>query len=92
MQGYLVKQYDAKEQAELRVRVQVPGAWFGGLHYNWQYEFMRPSVEEIVAAYKVAHGVMPKEDDLEPDSDAEEDEDEGEAEGEGEDEAGAASS
>ena len=31
MQGYMIKQYAAKEQAELRVRVQVPGAWFGGL-------------------------------------------------------------
>lgn len=27
----MIKQYPAKEQAELRVRVQVPGSWFGGL-------------------------------------------------------------
>ena len=26
----LIKQYPAKEQAELKVRVNVPGSWFGG--------------------------------------------------------------
>ena len=26
----LIKQYPAKEQAELKVKVQIPGSWFGG--------------------------------------------------------------
>ena len=40
------------------------------IHYNWQYEWMRPSVEEIVAAYKVAYGSEAKEEDLASDSDS----------------------
>lgn len=31
MEGFFIRQYDAKEQAELRVRVKIPGSWFGGL-------------------------------------------------------------
>ena len=26
----LIKQFPAKEQAELKVKVQIPGSWFGG--------------------------------------------------------------
>ena len=53
------------------------------VHYNWQYEWMRPSNEEIVAAYKAAHGSEAMEEDsiLEDES-----EDEAEAEDEDEDE------
>ena len=29
MDGYMIKQYPAKEQAELRVRIKVPGSWHG---------------------------------------------------------------
>ena len=36
-------------------------------HYNWQYEFMRPSVEEIVAAYTKIYGKDPLEEDLDDD-------------------------
>jgi hypothetical protein len=25
------------------------------MHYNWKYAFLRPSVEEVVARYKVHH-------------------------------------
>ena len=34
------------------------------IHYNFQYEFMRPSIEEIVNAYLKLHGHVPLEDDL----------------------------
>ena len=27
-----IKQYDAKEQSELRVRVKIPGSWFKAAH------------------------------------------------------------
>ena len=27
----LIKQYPAREQVELKVKVQIPGSWFGGL-------------------------------------------------------------
>ena len=27
----------------------------GRLHYNWQYEFLRPSVQEIVKRYNQKH-------------------------------------
>ena len=30
MEDYMIKQYPAKEQAELSVKVNVPGSWFGG--------------------------------------------------------------
>ena len=36
------------------------------IHYNWQYEWMRPSIEEIVKAYEDAYGREPLPDDLEP--------------------------
>ena len=29
MNDYMIKQYSAKEQAELRVRVMLPGSWHG---------------------------------------------------------------
>lgn len=31
MDAWTIKQYPAKEQAELRVRIMVPGSWFPGL-------------------------------------------------------------
>ncbi|MDC0525959.1 hypothetical protein OAO87_03075 [bacterium] len=50
-------------------------------HYNWQYEFMRPSIEEIVAAYTKIYGKEPLEEDVAnksdgSDGDGEESEDE----------------
>ena len=35
-----------------------PGApqLYDFIHYNWQYEFMRPSIEEIVEAYLKING------------------------------------
>jgi hypothetical protein len=26
------------------------------MHYNWKYKFLRPSVQQVVARYKVHHG------------------------------------
>ena len=57
------------------------------IHYNWQYEFMRPTIEEIVAAYLKIYGAEPSTDDVESsdddaDADADaDDEDQGEEEG-----------
>ena len=31
MDEYMIKQYPAKEQAELKVRIKVPGSWFPGM-------------------------------------------------------------
>ena len=31
MDGWAIKQYAAQEQAELRVRILIPGSWFNGL-------------------------------------------------------------
>ena len=46
------------------------------VHYNWQYEFMRPTIDEIVKAYLKAFGSEPlEEDEDDPDT---EDEEEGE--------------
>jgi len=45
------------------------------IHYNWQYEFMRPTVEEIKAAYLKLHGADPLEEDIVPDIDSDADED-----------------
>ena len=57
------------------------------IHYNWQYEWMRPSVEEIVAAYKVAYGSEAKEEDLASDSDSDGGDEEEEEEEEDEEDA-----
>ena len=47
------------------------------IHYNWQYDFMRPTIDEIVKAYLAEHGHDPKQEDLEPGAEsANEDEDE----------------
>ena len=34
------------------------------IHYNWQYDFMRPSWKEIVDAYLQCYGREPREEDL----------------------------
>ena len=47
------------------------------VHYNWQYEFMRPSIEEIVHAYIKIYGAHALEDDEASDSDEEGDDVEG---------------
>ena len=46
------------------------------IHYNNQYEFMRPTVEEIVVAYLKLHGTDPLEEDIVPDLDFDADEEE----------------
>ena len=48
------------------------------IHYNWQYEFMQPTIEEIVAAYLKLHGPEPLEEDVADGEDEDEDEDEAE--------------
>ena len=49
------------------------------IHYNWQYEFLRPSIEEVVAAYIKLHGSVPLEEDIVPEL-ASDEEDGGEEE------------
>ena len=34
------------------------------IHYNWQYEWMRPSIEEVVQAYIKVHGPNACEEDI----------------------------
>ena len=34
------------------------------IHYNWQYEWMQPSIDEIVNAYRAVHGSEAQEDDV----------------------------
>ena len=53
------------------------------IHYNWQYEFMRPSIEEIVAAYEKLHGSVPLEEDIVPEVASDEEGGDEEDEGEG---------
>ena len=38
------------------------------VHYNWQYEFMRQTIAEIVAAYLKVYGPDARLDDLDSDS------------------------
>eukprot|EP00966_Prymnesium_polylepis_P289102 6677618-Prymnesium_polylepis.1 len=47
------------------------------IHYNWQYEWMRPSVEEIVKAYLQEYGLEVRPEDNEPDEEEEEEHEEG---------------
>ena len=57
------------------------------IHYNWQYEFLRPSIEEIVKAYLATYGSEPFPEDLEEEelySEDEEDDDEEDEAAEGE--------
>ena len=44
------------------------------IHYNWQYEWMRPLIEEIVKAYLQEYGLEARPEDNEPDDDEEEQE------------------
>ena len=56
------------------------------VHYNWQYEFMRPSIAEIVEAYLKIYGPEARVEDLEDESDSEDgdgSDDEAEEEGNG---------
>ena len=39
------------------------------IHYNWKYDFMRPSIDEIVKAYLKAYGNEPMPEDVEEDND-----------------------
>ena len=48
------------------------------IHYNWEYEFMRPTIDEIVKAYVAAYGPDEREEDVEVDEDDAEDEEGGE--------------
>ena len=53
------------------------------IHYNWDYEFMRPTIEEIVESYLNIFGHELPVDDLDPNESDDEDEGEGEGEEEG---------
>ena len=55
-------------------------------HYNYKYEWLRPSVDEIVAAYMKLYGKKARDSDAESDSSDEEGEEKGEVEEEGEEE------
>ena len=44
------------------------------IHYNWAYDFMRPTIDEIVKAYLEVYGPEEREEDVD-ESDGEEDED-----------------
>ena len=49
MQDYLIKQHPAKEQSELKVRIKMPGSWFGGLRPTekiMQYEVQAFNFED----------------------------------------------
>jgi hypothetical protein len=56
------------------------------LHYNYKYDWLRPTLEEIITAYKKLYGKQARQEDVESDgssSDGEEgEEEEGEEEGE----------
>ena len=43
------------------------------IHYNWQYDFMRPMTEEIVEAYLKLHGHELLPEDVGSDSESEDD-------------------
>ena len=55
------------------------------IHYNWQYDFMRPTIDEIVKAYLSAYGREPLPEDIEEQLESDEEEDEAEEEQAGED-------
>ena len=51
------------------------------IHYNWQYEWMRPTIDEIVEAYTKMYGNDAREEDVFPDQNSDSDtEDEGDSE------------
>ena len=51
------------------------------IHYNWQYEWMRPTIDEIVEAYTKMYGSEAREEDVFPDQNSDSDtEDEGDSE------------
>ena len=55
------------------------------LHHNWQFEFLRPTIKEIVDEYQKVHGHQaPQEEESDGESDGDDDGAEGEGEGEGE--------
>lgn len=50
-------------------------------HYNWQYDFLRPTIEEIVAEYRRTHlGSNPPAEEVEEEAGVDESEEEPEAE------------
>ena len=55
------------------------------IHYNWQYEFMRPSIDENVKTYLEVYGDARREEDMEEDveggegSDTEDEDEDGDA-------------
>ena len=62
-------------------------------HHNWQYDFLEPSDEEVVAAWTVLYGPEPRDSDAESDGSAGSDnESDDDAEGDGESSAAAATS
>ena len=57
-------------------RPRPPGRLHAFLHENYQYECLRPTNKEIVAAYVQEHGKEPQEDDIDDDDEEEEEEEE----------------
>ena len=54
------------------------------LHHNWQFEFLRPTIKEIVDEYQKVHGHQAPQEESDGESDVESDGDGAEGEGEGE--------
>ena len=52
LSAYAFKQYPAKEQAELRVRIKVPGSWFDNLTPTESAERYKAEAYESVEAHK----------------------------------------
>ena len=46
----LIKQYPAKEQAELKVKVQMPGSWFGG-QLTLEEKYTKDGIFDLCAFY-----------------------------------------
>lgn len=57
---------------------EIPGLYLF-IHYNWQYDWMQPTTEEIVEAYVKTYGHEPLPDDLLADEDEAPDGEDGEA-------------
>ena len=82
-----IKQYPGPEQVDLSVDPQLLSD-YAFLHYNYKYDWLRPTLEEIIAAYKklYAHNKGSTQDDSDSDGNSDGSSDEGESEAEGEEE------
>ena len=50
--------------------------WYVFIHYNWQYTFLRPTIDEIVKAYITCFGKEPVLEDADSEEDDNDEEDE----------------